>query len=75
LYYYLDDPQAMLKEAGGLILNDYDTRDGKAFESSALRLKKLFDDTKIYTRHFAIDISTFRGPYEKPSVATNQRGF
>jgi hypothetical protein len=76
LYYYLDDPQAMLKEASGLILNDYDSRDGKAFETSALRLKKLFEESKIYTRHFAIDTTTFRGPFEKATgVAVNPRGF
>lgn len=65
LYYYLDDPQAMLKEAGGLILNDFDARDGKAFEATALRLKNQFEETGIHTRHFAIDPTTFRGPYEK----------
>jgi hypothetical protein len=65
LYYYLDDPQAMLKEAAGLILNDFDARDGKAFETTALRLKNQFEETKINTRHFTIDPSSFRGPNEK----------
>jgi hypothetical protein len=65
LYYYLDDPQAMLKEAAGLILNDFDARDGKAFETTALRLKNQFEETKINTRHFTIDPTSFRGPNEK----------
>jgi hypothetical protein len=68
LYYYLDDPQKMMKEANGLILNDYDTRDGRAFEESAIRLKNLFQRANIYTRHFPIDINSFRGPYEKDAA-------
>jgi hypothetical protein len=68
LYYYLDDPQKMMKEANGLILNDYDTRDGKALEASAIRLKNLFQQTNIYTRHFEIDVDSFKGPFEKNSV-------
>ena len=62
LYYYLDDPQAMMKEANGLILNDYDTRDGKNFEETANWLKNLFQQTNIYTRHFAINTADFKGP-------------
>jgi hypothetical protein len=62
LYYYLDDPQAMRKEATGLILNDFDARDGKSFESTALYLKNLFDETGLRSRHFVIDTATFSGP-------------
>ncbi|MBC7851116.1 MAG: hypothetical protein H7Y31_15345 [Chitinophagaceae bacterium] len=72
LYYYLDDPQAMMKEASGLVLNDFDARDGRALEESAIRLKNLFDRTQIYTRHFPIDVTTLRGPYE--STVNTQEG-
>ncbi len=65
IYYYLDDPDAMLKEATGLIMNDYDSGDGKNFEYSALRLKNIFRQSGIYTRHFPININNFRGPFEK----------
>jgi hypothetical protein len=65
LHYYLDDPQRMMKEANGLVLNDFDTKDGKSFEQSAIRLKNLFQQNNIYTRHFEIDTSAFKGPYEK----------
>lgn len=68
LYYYLDDPQAMLKEASGLVLNDFDARDGKKFEETAIWLKNLFEDTRIYSRHFAIDTSSFKGPNEVVAV-------
>ena len=70
LYYYLDDPQKMMKEANGLVLNDYDTRDGKAFEASAIRLKNLFQEANIYTRHFSIDTNKFKGPFEKDAAAS-----
>jgi hypothetical protein len=68
LYYYLDDPQMMMKEAQGLILNDFDSRDGKGFEQTALWLKNLFQNANIYTRHFSIDPSAFKGPFEKDAV-------
>ncbi len=69
LYYYLDDPQAMKKEASGLILNDFDARDGRAFEASALYLKNIFLQTGLNTRHFEIDISRFKGPGERAAIA------
>jgi hypothetical protein len=69
LYYYLDDPQAMQKEASGLILNDFDARDGKAFEASALNLRDLFARTHRYSRHFPIDTSSFKGPGEASAIA------
>lgn len=69
IYYYLDDPQSMLKEASGLILNDYDAKDGKNLERTAIWLKGLFEETKLTSRHFPIDIESFRGPHETPRVA------
>lgn len=68
LYYYLDDPQSMMREANGLVLNDFDTKDGKAFEQTAAWLKKLFQQNNIYTRHFSINTASFKGPYEKDDV-------
>jgi hypothetical protein len=69
LYYYLDDPQAMMKEANGLVLNDFDAKDGKGFEQTANWLKNLFQQTNIYTRHFPINTAAFKGPYEKQDVS------
>ncbi len=68
LYYYLDDPEMMMNEANGLILNDFQTGIGKSFQETALRLKKQFQNTNIYTRHFRIEISNFRGPKERPDT-------
>ncbi len=68
LYYYLDDPQLMMKEANGLVLNDFDTQDGKSFEQSATGRKNLFKISNMTSRHFSINTSLFKGPYEKNSV-------
>jgi hypothetical protein len=46
------------------VLNDYDTKDGKAFEASATALKNLFQRANIYNRHFNIDTYNFKGPFE-----------
>ncbi|WP_336514664.1 hypothetical protein [Pollutibacter soli] len=72
LYYYLDDPQMMMKEAKGLVLNDFDAKDGKGFEQTARWLKDLFDQTNRYTRHFPMDIESFRGPYEKEVIVADK---
>ena len=69
LYYYLDDPQAMQKEANALILNDYDAKDGRALANTALYLKNLFMETKLNSRHFAIDTTRFTGPGEAVAIA------
>ncbi len=71
LYYYLDDPQAMMKEASGLVLNDFDSKDGRAFEATAVRLKELFERTKMTTRHFPVDINSYKGPFEN-AVSVNK---
>ncbi len=68
IYYYLDDPNSMMKEASGLILNDFDTKDGKSFETTAKWLKDLFQQNNIYTRHFPINTAEFKGPFEKGDV-------
>jgi hypothetical protein len=71
LYYYLDDPEQMMQQANGLILNDFHTAVGKSFQETALRLKNQFQLSNIYTRHFNIDPSLFTGPNEKPDTVTN----
>jgi hypothetical protein len=52
LYYYLDQPEKMIEEAKGLILNDYDTRDGRKFMDMANDLRADLDRQKTTTRHF-----------------------
>lgn len=69
LYYYLDDPDLMMKEASGLILNDFNTAVGKSFQETALRLKNEFKRTNMNTRHFTIDTNSFKGPLENIETA------
>lgn len=69
LYWYLDDPQSMIREASGLIMNDFDSKDGKSLEASAMQLKNLFSQTNFTSRHFPLDVNSFRGPNETSPVA------
>lgn len=62
LYYYLDDPQAMMREANGLELNDFDPGDAKGFKRTATWLKDLFEQNNIHTRHFPIYTEDLKGP-------------
>jgi len=64
IYYYLDDPQAMMREANGLALNDFDTNDAKGFKQTATWLRNIFEQNNIYTRHFQIDTEAYAGPGE-----------
>ena len=59
----------MKKEASGLILNDFDAKDGKALEASAINLKNLFIQSNLNSRHFEIDITKFKGPGEASVIA------
>jgi hypothetical protein len=45
--------------------------DAKGFQKTATWLKNVFQQTNIYTRHFAIDTSVFKGPFEKEGVTAN----
>jgi hypothetical protein len=68
LYFYLDEPDLMMRECLALELNDYDARDGKMLARAATRLKNQFEQTGIYTRHFTINTETLTGP-PGPSAA------
>lgn len=59
----------MMKEANGLELNDFDTKDAKGFKETAAWLKRVFEQNNIYTRHFPVDTDSFKGPYEKADVS------
>jgi hypothetical protein len=72
IYYYLDDPQMMMQEANGLVLNDFDSKDGKGFEQVALRLKNQFEIANVNTRHFKVDTTLFKGPFEQATVTTTE---
>lgn len=71
LYFYLDDPENMMREANGLILNDFRTEVGTSFQNVATRLKNQFLQTNIYTRHFPVNTNAFKGPAEKTETVLN----
>lgn len=69
IYYYLDDPQSMMKEANGLELNDFDPNDARGFKRTATWLKNLFEQNNIYTRHFPVSPELYKGPGEEGTVS------
>ena len=62
IYWYLDDPDAGMKEATELIINGYDARDGNGLEAGATNLKQSLRQAKRTTRHFPITIDAYQGP-------------
>jgi hypothetical protein len=62
IYWFLDDPDAQMKEATELIINGYDARDGNGLEAGATNLKTLFRQSKRNTRHFPILLNEYQGP-------------
>lgn len=55
IYLLVEMPDEAIKQAEGLIANDYDTGDGKDFIKKANKLKKSFEQNGLDTRHFALN--------------------
>jgi hypothetical protein len=62
IYIYLDDPDAAMREATALVMNDFDARDGRMLENAANDLKWLLQQNKVKTRHFPVNIYEYNGP-------------
>ena len=62
IYLYLDNPEAAIREADGLIANDYDTGDGKYLKRLAEEMIASFKRNNTATRHFRVDLSNAEGP-------------
>jgi hypothetical protein len=62
IYYYLDEPDLAMKEAGELVINGYDSKDGKQLEALSSDLKMTLKQSKMKTRHFPVDIESYKGP-------------
>ena len=62
IHYYLDDPDASMRQAGELSMNDYDEKDGKRLELIAFQLKTILRLNKFTGRHFPLQIETFTPP-------------
>jgi hypothetical protein len=62
IYYYLDDADAAMNEANELVMNGYDSKDGRYLEAAAVNLKTLLRQTKFRSRHFRINVDEYKGP-------------
>jgi len=62
IYWYLDDPDSAIKYATELIINGYDAKDGNRLEASASDLKMVMRQSRIYSRHFRLDVEEYEGP-------------
>ena len=54
LYYYLNQPDKVIREANGLIKNDYDKKDGERWIEKAGSLQKVFAKHHLSERHMAL---------------------
>lgn len=62
IHYYLDDPDAAMREAGELMLNEFDEKDGRRLEAAATDLKNLFRQSKFSSRHFRLETEKYAAP-------------
>lgn len=62
IYYYLDDAEKAMAEAGEVVMNGYDAKDGVRLQNWAESLQNQLRQSKIKTRHFPMEIENFRGP-------------
>ena len=62
IYYYLDDPEAAMREACELMLNEFDEKDGKRLEAAATDLQILMKQNKFTGRHFRLEPEKYKGP-------------
>jgi hypothetical protein len=62
IYYYLDDAAKAMAEAGEVVMNGYDSKEGYRLQNWAEALQNHMQQSKIKTRHFPMDTESFRGP-------------
>jgi hypothetical protein len=63
IYWYLDDPDAAMKEATELVINGYDSKDGKRLENVSVDLKVQMRQAKMNSRHFPMRVQDYQGPF------------
>ena len=68
IHYYLDDPDAAMREAGELTMNGYDEKDGRGLEAAARHLKTILKLNKFSSRHFSLDAEK----YSAPGIVSNK---
>ena len=61
IYWYLDEPDAAMKEANELVINGFDPKDGERLEAGAENLKQQLRSAKRDTRHFKLNVDEYQG--------------
>jgi len=61
IYWWLDDPDAAMKEANELVINGFDSKDGERLEAGAENLKQQLHSAKRDTRHFRLNVDDYQG--------------
>jgi hypothetical protein len=61
IYWYLDNPDAAMKEANELVINGFDPKDGERLEAGAENLKQQLRSAKRDSRHFRLNIDEYQG--------------
>jgi hypothetical protein len=62
IYYYLDEPEKSMAEAGEVVMNGYDAREGERLQNWAAELQNRMQVNGVKTRHFPRNPESFRGP-------------
>jgi tetratricopeptide (TPR) repeat protein len=61
IYWYLDDPDAAMREANELVINGFDPKDGDRLEAGASDLKDQLRRAKRVSRHFKLNVDDYQG--------------
>ena len=61
IYWWLDDPDAAMREANELVINGFDSKDGERLEAGAENLKEQLRSAKRDSRHFKLNIDEYQG--------------
>ncbi|MCU0382093.1 MAG: hypothetical protein MUE58_12970, partial [Chitinophagaceae bacterium] len=62
IYYYLDDAAKAMAEAGEVVMNGYDAKEGYRLQNWAEALQNQMQQSKFKTRHFPLETENLRGP-------------
>jgi len=61
IYWWLDDPDAAMREANELVINGFDSKDGERLEAGAENLKEQLRTAKRDSRHFKLNVDDYQG--------------
>jgi hypothetical protein len=62
IHYYLDEPEKAMAEAGEVVMNGYDAREGYRLQQWAESLQQQMNASPFKSRHFPWFVDGFQGP-------------